>query len=276
MQWIEQIIARYYNEPPPSTEDLYLKPHLRRSRTRTETLLRPEVWTGQASFDSKAEIHARHMRPFCAGIDKIDGQSQCESAPKNMVLFMPYLHWETDRGRVNSAEIVKEVERARLFPRSMSEVVNQAQQQSQLQRVVTGDTTSPVLPPEIVVEMRDEGKASRRAALGAVLRSAAALAEAMDVHVEEQLMVQYLHAEPPLHPRRTLDQSYYGALKSTRARDRDQVVYRGTMAGAHECEGMEVCESCKEDVKKVPRLIMADQLWLWVLDERESPPGSPC
>ncbi|KAK4446027.1 hypothetical protein QBC34DRAFT_470608 [Podospora aff. communis PSN243] len=260
MIWVEEVVARYYGETRPSSDDLYLKSHLRRSRTQTETLLRPEFWQGQACYDAKSEVHARHMRPLCAPVSL----SPCE-APKNLVLFMPYLHWETDRGRVISAEIIKEADRALLLPRTITEVVSQAQ--NQLQRTTTGDTTAPVLPAEFVQQVYAPDRASRRAALGALLKSAAGLAEAMAAHVEEQMVVRYLHAEPPLHPRRTLDQSYYGALKSTRARDRDQVVYRGTMPAAHECDGRGVCATCREDVRRVPRLVMVDQLWLWVLDE---------
>jgi hypothetical protein len=89
----------------------------------------------------------------------------------------------------------------------------------------------------------------------------------MDLHTEEELMMEYLHADPPLHPRRTLDQAYYGALRSTHARDRDQVVYRGTTPQPHECAGMGTCPQCNEDIRKTPRIIMVDQLWIWILDE---------
>lgn len=58
--------------------------------------------------------------------------------------------------------------------------------------------------------------------------------------------------EPLLHIRRTLDQSYFLNLKDTSQRDQDQVVYRATKGtGNH------------------TRVVMVDQLWLWVLDERE-------
>jgi hypothetical protein len=30
---------------------------------------------------------------------------------------------------------------------------------------------------------------------------------------------------------------------------------------------MEVCLQCNEDIRKTPRIIMVDQLWLWILDE---------
>lgn len=260
MIWVEEVLARYYHEKRPLSDRLFMNSKLRRSRTKTEALLRPEYWQGQQNFDHNSEVHARHMRPFCDSISVDFAPSEA----KNIALFMPYLHWETDRGRVKSAEIIKEVNKQ--LPRSMSEVVNQAQHQ--LHPSQSNDTTSPVwVPPEMGDPSRD--RVDRRRALGHVFRTAAALMEAMDHHTDEQLMTKYLHAQPPLHPRRTLDQSYYGALKSTRARDRDQVVYRGTTPEHHDCDGMDVCTQCNEDIRKVPRIIMVDQLWLWILDESE-------
>jgi hypothetical protein len=106
--------------------------------------------------------------------------------------------------------------------------------------------------------------------LGQVLFRAAQLSEAMEYYQEKELLKTYLHHDPPLHPRRTLDQSYYWTLKTTKRRDRDQVVYRGTApnkefphSGVHCKVG---CEHCRDDIRKVPRIIMVDQLWLWILD----------
>lgn len=57
----------------------------------------------------------------------------------------------------------------------------------------------------------------------------------------------YLKSNPPLHPRRTLDQFFYHGI-DTSARDTDQVVYR----------------YCKENNDE-PKVFMVDQLWLWIL-----------
>ena len=64
--------------------------------------------------------------------------------------------------------------------------------------------------------------------LGQYLIDAARLYEAMSTFRDRQMIDKYLYHNPPLHPRRTLDQSHYWTLKTTKARDRDQVVYRGT------------------------------------------------
>lgn len=192
--------------------------------------------------------------------------------------------------------------------------------------------------------------------LAQVLYNAAKLFEIMDSFRDRKLMEEYLLKDPQIHPRRTLDQSYYWALRNTRARDRDQVVYKKTSARPdmvhrynpeakmeedrwgcskeyrphlpgvrrfptskaqgsvgsaaangdaryfspqangqtiqslhnpvsamergeadyfasqghdHTDDGIkhpESCSQCREDIQKVPRLIMVDQLWMWILD----------
>ena len=42
----------------------------------------------------------------------------------------------------------------------------------------------------------------------------------------EKLVWTYLLNDHPLHIRRTLDQSYYGVLKSTEDRDKDQIPFK--------------------------------------------------
>ena len=66
---------------------------------------------------------------------------------------------------------------------------------------------------------------------------------------EKKLMSAYLKDGHPLHVRRTLDQSYYYMLESTRLRDKDQVVWRYAK---------------KIEIEK-PAVMMVDQLWLWTL-----------
>lgn len=59
------------------------------------------------------------------------------------------------------------------------------------------------------------------------------------------------------------------------------MVYRGTAPNPkfvhHKCfktaeqiESKESCQQCLEDVTKVPRVVMVDQLWMWVLDGSKS------
>ena len=91
-------------------------------------------------------------------------------------------------------------------------------------------------------------------ALGQYLINLAKVADAMDYEADEQLLRENLHRDPPLHIRRTLDQYYFLTLDDTSARDRDQVVYRETRAG-------------RSFHSRNTRVVMVDQLWLWILDD---------
>ena len=190
---------------------------------------------------------------------------------------MPYLHWETDRGRVHSAAAIKEASTVKL---SIAEVVNQAKAANeQISHPNRNSRTQNDLDQSQLPDrpLSAATGAQKKKILGEVFMQAAALMEAIDFRVEEKLIHEYLHKKPPLHPRRTLDQSYYGKLKDTATRDRDQVVYRATTPVGHDCQEnidkddlWRKCGQCQEDSRKVQRLIMVDQLWLWVLDESMS------
>lgn len=106
--------------------------------------------------------------------------------------------------------------------------------------------------------------------------AAARVFDAMDYESDEQLLRENLNRNPPLHIRRTLDQYYFLTLDDTTARDRDQgefilfesfgatlisgdiVVYRGT-------------KKFDKGVNSwTTRVVMVDQLWLWILDDSKS------
>jgi len=190
---------------------------------------------------------------------------------------MPYLHWETDRGRVHSAAAIKEASTVKL---SIAEVVNQAKAANeQISHPNRNSRTQNDLDQSQLPDrpLSAATGAQKKKILGEVFMQAAALMEAIDCRIEESLIFEYLHKKPPLHPRRTLDQSHYVGLKDTASRDRDQVVYRASIPADHDCEDnldmsdrWRRCKQCQEDSRKVPRLIMVDQLWLWILDESKS------
>lgn len=119
--------------------------------------------------------------------------------------------------------------------------------------------------------------------LGQYLIDAARLFEGMTSYRDKKLLGKYLCHDPPLHPRRTLDQAYYWTLDTSRTRDRDQVIYRATTTpsgkfhrftpekgweGHENLEGNEACDKCRDNIRRVSRVVMVDQLWMWILDER--------
>ena len=72
---------------------------------------------------------------------------------------------------------------------------------------------------------------------------------------DAKLLFAYVHEPRPLHVRRTLDQSYYYPLpdEDIRKRDLDQVLFR------HTNKFMQL--------KEKSRVLMVDQLWMWIIDE---------
>ncbi|KLU82794.1 hypothetical protein MAPG_01862 [Magnaporthiopsis poae ATCC 64411] len=91
----------------------------------------------------------------------------------------------------------------------------------------------------------------------------------MAKHYWEQYMVQGVEFLPsssiwfrgsPLHLRRSLDQFFYTSLSDTRARDADQTVSKWTGAYAGE-EG-------RDRAARDSLLLIVDQLWVWILDDR--------
>lgn len=139
---------------------------------------------------------------------------------------------------------------------------------------------------------RVDGRIVTTHKLGQLLYDAFKLYKFLDNYGDRKLLEKYLFEDPSLHARRTLDQAYHWTLRNTTVRDRDQVVYRGTSAPLStlhhyrpeikskehvwNCPSDEdgtktqhrECRSCRETVKKVPRLVMVDQLWMWILDDK--------
>jgi hypothetical protein len=177
---------------------------------------------------------------------------------------MPYLHWETDRRRARLAEVVRKYSKSRWTP--FAEVVDQKNTRVNISSVKR--TKSDGFPEHIttIIEAAQGGYGPKKinlrsyqgqSLLGKVLLLAAALYEELDAYTDEKMVRRSLTSTPPLHPRRTLDQSYYWTLRDTRSRDRDQVVYRGCRKKASKDAP---CPQCQENARKVPRVIMVDQL----------------
>lgn len=276
---------------------------------------------------------------------------------------MPYLHWETDRQREKLSQALDLESERHHDVKQTKEGLQKKQRQEDRE-----DLTIPCLskkgkdviwPKDIrrsqsparrastalwlrwlhhrkedaeesTLFKKENGRIIAGTEVGQILFDAAVLYEAMANYRDRRFIQKYLHEDPPLHPRRTLDQAYYWTLKTTKLRDRDQVVYRGTTvdqslrhrlrpkkgpkdsawavkALKHEkcgkkkfewdCEernnaskltfsqehrndkdesttrsleetiGIR-CPHCRDHIRKVSRVVMVDQLWMWILDEQ--------
>ncbi|KAK4167456.1 hypothetical protein QBC43DRAFT_142137 [Cladorrhinum sp. PSN259] len=342
MDWVEKAIARYYDEDQPDLSNTTRDPPV---KTHTQMLLRPQFWRGQQHGARSGVIHARHMRPLC---ERISSEvNEIEYNPKNIVLFMPYLHWDTDRMRnkiSNMIDAESEKQRLKHEKEASEKRANRKKERVGLdppaERIKhpkeepnhkllmwarkhgrLGANTGVKDLPEAVaqvtpvarngdhIEIDHNGRLEIKNKLGQYLIDAARLYEAMATYRDQRILEKYLYNDPPLHPRRTLDQSYYWTLRTTKARDRDQVVYRGTSMNLDSCHRYEVkteqpektsrlgrfvftskttadmsehwqwsdhtdktdengCDHCRSDIRKISQVIMVDQLWMWVLDEK--------
>jgi len=187
---------------------------------------------------------------------------------------MPYLHWETDRARSKASRIID-----KNGPASLSDLSHVADALINANARKSSSSTKQGAPDNVFSSGRELYRprwSKDQTPLGRVLLLAASLYEAMDDYTDEKLLKEYLSAIPALHPRRTLDQSYYWTLEDSSGRDRDQVVYRATAPspGLHykfrKHGNHPRYDQCSENVLKTPRLVMVDQLWMWILDDSKS------
>src|SRR5882672_3744988 len=110
---------------------------------------------------------------------------------------MPYLHWETDRKYRQMAALTKEITKD---PRK----------------------SQPDLGAKLWRQITNEMRRRFRTPLGTYLFYIAEVYSRMDIVQDRALLETYLPKKPPLHGRRTLDQSYYWKLEDTGPRDEDQ------------------------------------------------------
>ncbi|KAK0103966.1 hypothetical protein ONS96_005071 [Cadophora gregata f. sp. sojae] len=263
MHWIEEAIARYHGEETPG--EFNYRKHDKYCEKSSNFLCR-QFWTSLQHGGIYDPIHARHMRSHCSLItpDTARGSDPITGS-KNFVVFMPYLHWETHRRRKKMTQIMKEIteEYHRDRPHvteTLREEMGKTAEELYLRHA--RQLTDFLAMEEAAKKKKEKKKAKpvkrgekkkKRGALGEYLLQIARIYDALDIESDVRILRDHLHKDPPLHARRTLDQSYYWKLQNTDGRDEDQVVYRETKRG--------------KNISRTSRVIMVDQLWLYVLDD---------
>ncbi|KAJ4422390.1 hypothetical protein N0V82_002945 [Gnomoniopsis sp. IMI 355080] len=205
-----------------------------------EMILRHHCWLGRARGLSAHNTHQRHMVPLCT-----------RPTPGCVVLFMPYLSWETAKHHAEAKVVIQsETDSAMTYE--------------------TGTRWKPLIRSMTgAVAKTMHTKRVPRSPLGQLFLDVASLHQAMCTYDDRKLLKTKLHYPASLHPRRSLDQAQYGDEDS--AKDKDQVVYRATNVIK------EYQRSNPGDKVKIPtkpnfvipgtaKLIMVDQLWMWILD----------
>ncbi|KAI0387824.1 hypothetical protein F5Y04DRAFT_241086 [Hypomontagnella monticulosa] len=304
MEWAQDAIARYFGESLPGN------PRTQQGAdSATAHILRESHW--RSRFDEEdLKPTSRFMRPFC---DSVSTSSAWESVPKNVVLFMPYLHWETSRQLGHFARKIDDMassQREHIYEQESNERKQRIQARESLTRrrrrwsFDFSRYRPPMGNPKRILTMHglleelgmrfenpygleidDNGRVKIRNPLGQYLIDAARLFEGMVNYRDKKLLESSLFTDAPLHPRRTLDQGYYNTLSSARGKGRSQVVYRATTpdplsyhrynSRLREWENHEniipelgSCRQCLDNIRKVSRVVMVDQLWMWILDEK--------
>ncbi|KAI0520827.1 hypothetical protein F5B22DRAFT_598556 [Xylaria bambusicola] len=299
MIWAEKAIARYYGDLK-SDFTATQRQKQRPKDTSTGIILQDRFWQGQLHGEVNSLPHARYMSPMCETISS--SINTPDRNPNNVVLFMPYLHWETSVRREQFADEIGKIvlRRAKGLITKESKAKRDRQLERQPITKMTLDERLNSLPLlggqiEAMGDAVDEYiRASDQSSnesnvgpfqcanpLGRYLLAAARLYEGMATYRDKMLLREYLPLDAAIHPRRTLDQAFYWTLNSTKKRDRDQVVYRGTTVADrdfhhydhennvwpdHKGLGGRACETCRTNIRKLSRVVMVDQLWMWILD----------
>ncbi|KAK4660099.1 hypothetical protein QC762_116150 [Podospora pseudocomata] len=277
MAWVEEAIARHYNEERPPREDLFGKPKV---KSKTHEILRRVGWRGHSreGVDPNSPPHTRQLNPGCEVI-----KSGHENNPNAMCLFAPYLHWETALGLERQNKSIERTTRSAILQHASGMQVQDRVEDTfhqELQVHQVNNTSLSSLAREAIVSSTNHFRSmtmratTRRGVVGRILFCAARIAKLMVSYEDDELVSKYLYANPPLHPRRTLHQSlneYSNFLRDTERLDKDQIVYRAT-AGLkdptrQQCSKFCQCSDCTSARATVPRFLMVDQLWVFVLDE---------
>lgn len=98
-------------------------------------------------------------------------------------------------------------------------------------------------------------------------------ADILNGTVEEKVIWRYLSCEPPIHVRRTLDQFGYPHLRSTVSRDDDQMLWKRTRTSEDLIDWLsgdneQPPTSNTPDSLESGKVLMVDQIWLWVVDQK--------
>ncbi|KAK3298764.1 uncharacterized protein B0H64DRAFT_422501 [Chaetomium fimeti] len=271
-----EAIARHYNEVRPDRGDLFEKA---KNNPKTHEILRRVGWRGHSreGADRHGAPHTRQMDPGCEVIKGGSGNTNA------MCLFSPYLHWETAQGWEGQSKAIEQATRtATLQDPSALQVHDRVEDNfhNELRGHNINETSLSAVAQETIAASMNHFRpmamraTTRRGVIGRILFGAARIAKLMTAYEDDQLIGDYLYANPPLHPRRTLHQSfneYANFLRDTKKLDQDQIVYRATAkvrdTTRQGCSKWCQCPDCTAERSTSSRLLMVDQLWIFVLDE---------
>ncbi|KAK8076230.1 hypothetical protein PG994_003502 [Apiospora phragmitis] len=239
MIWVENALSRYFGEKRPDRHAI--RRELKKApKTRAYMLLRDSFWRSQLHGGDNAPPHARHMEPICITASS-ELNMTAGASPESMVLFRnrrrkkEYLD-DMKEKRVNSHN----TRSSSLLPRPSS--ISPKRSNTRIDSF-GGTVPREYFPDALRFEENDRLKVKHP--LGQYLLDAARLFEGMTNYRDKKLLEKYLGGDTPF----TLVEPWtkHTIGNSTRTRN-------GT--------------GTRSRIRKVSRVIMVDQLWMWVLDKR--------
>ncbi len=164
---------------------------------------------------------------------------------------MPYLHWEIETRLRRMSKIVQ--------TQTAAEQKKAGSKRGIIYKSKIADLSSNWRirlgrPPP--VEKKEAKPWRPHKPLARYLWFASKLFELIDEAADERLIREHLFSPSQLHVRRTLDQFYYWTVEDTTTQDRSQVVCHGTRSS--------------NDEAATGRVVMVDQLWMWILDQSKA------
>ncbi|EPE35811.1 Magnesium transport protein CorA, transmembrane region [Glarea lozoyensis ATCC 20868] len=165
---------------------------------------------------------------------------------------MPYLHWEI-QSNLDDLEDLLATRHHHTFPPGIRNV------ETKFQFLIDQAKRNWSFYYSRIDEWKHQHSKSSatcrtRSPLGEYLLHVAKFYRSFNLDADTHLLSDQLFAIPPLHPRRTLHQSYYWKRTHTGYLDRHQTTHKATDTDDYSHQG-------------VGKVIMVDQLWMYILDE---------
>ncbi|KAJ3561999.1 hypothetical protein NPX13_g8733 [Xylaria arbuscula] len=203
MFWVEVIMTSISLKFPVTTALMKNLTTTNDDRERYMNLLCDEVWSNQlheSLHDSVREYPNLYILPSCHLFNVTDVLARLAAHESDTVVYMPYIHWESEFGK---AEMDKVVGEAKHMSRNRLTQVRDFISDQVGRWIASADNASTALHKEEEWIYEETSPDSR-------------------------LLYTYLYTSgmPPLHVRRTFDQFQYYMNDNTAARDSDQVISR--------------------------------------------------
>lgn len=119
----QKLISRMYKECHPPDKANYFK-------EKCKHLFGEEIWTRhQYQMSSTSVAHRRFMRPVCQRV-------ALSETDDNMMMVLPYIHWETKSGRKQMTDVIVEAMKRHLtYPQSISTLIGLSEALEELEKI---------------------------------------------------------------------------------------------------------------------------------------------